>query len=180
MEAAINQLDANVVVSILKGQIAMCSDNTPDVEKQKLLKLKDLFQKCSNVVNTLLHEENNKPIDLINDESAVPCLSIENVQFLEPRGRFNTNIDTIGIRISGKSGSCFIDWGNLANVSFVSSSYSTKKEGEDLLAIQLDKPILLDGKKSIKYFVWILNRTSNLSVVNPKPVSGDYNFLFSN
>jgi hypothetical protein len=93
-----------------------------------------------------------------NDSSS----TVDNAQFLEPRGRFNVSITNSGLLLQGKQG-LFAPWSKVTHVARLPSHTSTKKDGEDVLAIKLvsENCVEMNGK-AIKNLVWVLNNSVGL------------------
>jgi hypothetical protein len=90
-----------------------------------------------------------------------PDTVIDNAQFLEPRGRFNVSITNSGLLLQGKQ-SLFAPWTKITHIARVPSHSSTKKEGEDVLAIKLstENCVEMNGKP-VKHLVWVVGNSIN-------------------
>eukprot|EP01041_Mallomonas_annulata_P013551 gene13551-28745_t len=164
MEKALVQFDAAALVTSMKS----CLDESP--VQYDLLTLKDVLQKSINIVIQLINDERLK--DLSGGGSAgMQYLVLDNAQFFEPRGRHNISIGGDGFEIVGKNISLRSLWNNIDNISFIPSSSSSKKEGEDLLALSLKTP-LKNGNKDMKNILIVLSRSKSLDVQQPYPISG--------
>ena len=169
MYKAVIAHDPRELVNLMKVHVM---NVTSDSQLDLLIKIKDLLQKSVNITSDLIekerkYESSNKP-DVGNI-----TISIENLQFYEPRGRYSLSIGSNGIEIKGKTLQDTVIWKNISNVITTPSSYSTKKEGEDLLAIQLKQPIM-NGQKPIKNILLILSRSVNMTVdtLHPLKITG--------
>ena len=158
-----------------------------DAQKEAIVKLeniKQLLQKC--VLQSAKSIANcNKAIAIwsstaagggstativIKDEASVDLtacpddgalLVVAEAQFVEPRGRLKTTISLTGILIDGKAMTSFVPWSSIDNIVCVPSYLTTKKEGEDLLILNLGKAGILNGNKKIYNLVWNLNKNTN-------------------
>lgn len=73
-------------------------------------------------------------------------LKMEDVQCFEPRGRFNASFTANGLLLEGKNANGFIPWESVSHVSAFPSNATTKKEGEDMLAMRLSPAVKFAGK----------------------------------
>lgn len=78
--------------------------------------------------------------------------TLNDVSLVEPRGKFKLIFNTTGLYIDGKSGNCFVSWKSVCKCIKVPSASTTKKAGEDMFLIHLDKksadanPVKLNNK----------------------------------
>mmetsp|Transcript_34682 Transcript_34682/g.35376 ORF Transcript_34682/g.35376 Transcript_34682/m.35376 type:complete len:459 (+) Transcript_34682:66-1442(+) len=160
METAIRQRETTAIADQLLSFI----DDTK-TRLEALTILKDLLLKTTDTVKNMINSERTLESSSGNDESENSLLILENVQFIEPRGRFKVRIGPHGFHNTGKSISIFIPWGNISCIISVPSSSSSKKEGEDILTIHTVDPVLTGGKP-ISNVVWLLSRSKQISTAN--------------
>ena len=89
--------------------------------------------------------------------TTVTYLTVPEAQMLEPRGRFAAMLSTEGLMLEGKQASCFVPWTNVMQCACVPASASSKKEGEEVLALLLAEPVKCNNK-DIKMLVWNLSK----------------------
>ena len=82
--------------------------------------------------------------------------NLENCQFLEPRGRFNICITDSGILLQGKQG-VFVPWNKVLQMARVPSHTSTKKEGEEIIAIRLIDAGVKFNNKDLKSLLCVVD-----------------------
>ena len=76
-----------------------------------------------------------------------PLLSIPDISFMEPRGRFKLTISTTSIVLEGKSQSFIYPVSKISHLCCVPSNASVKKEGEDFLSVRFADIIPNNGKE---------------------------------
>jgi hypothetical protein len=149
----------NIMTNVLNDKDNMVNSILSNEDKkiaQPLEKVKDLLQKCLSVITKNIIEKNKKDsiahasssINENNDScGSEVILVIEDTQFFEPRGRFKVSISASGLLLEGKTIVCFIPWSKITSAACVPSNVSTKKEGEDLLALSINE--------SERYYIYI-------------------------
>jgi len=73
-------------------------------------------------------------------------LKMDDVAFFEPRGRFTASFSLNGLLLEGKNANCFVPWTSVSHAAAFPSNTTTKKEGEDLLALRVSPPVKFSGK----------------------------------
>lgn len=156
-----NNIDMNRLINYLVGE-----NDINDIGKLESIKilLINTTQSVSSMILKLKHQNfsSSSSISSSSIDSKVKCessfLTIEDTQFIEPRGRFRAQVSSQGISIDGKQLSCFLAWSNIRHIMCIGNHTTTKKEGEDILAIQLENPIK-NNNKDMKGFLWVLNKS---------------------
>ena len=125
-----------------------------------LTQLKELFAKCTKRVNTLITEHSKSEVsgELTSLDGDI-FLELPDAQFFEPRGRFKTQISTLGLHLTGKSAACFVPWAKVTHAVVVPASQTTKKEGEDYLCIRLEPEAVQYNGKNLKNLLWNLGKS---------------------
>lgn len=167
IQQAVNDGNADQLVRLL-------SDNFNN-DTGKLEKLKELLQKSTSVITSLINQSISQAAAVCIDvsdkpEDLVSATKLENAQFFEPRGRFNVSVLSTGILLEGKQSNAFIPWNSILHIAKVPNHASTKKEGEDLLVLKLSNSIRYNGKDTWN-FVWVLSKTP------PKPSNNTQSLL---
>jgi hypothetical protein len=73
-------------------------------------------------------------------------LKMDDVAFFEPRGRFTASFTLNGLLLEGKNANCFVPWTSVSHAAAFPSNTTTKKEGEDLLALRVSPSVKFSGK----------------------------------
>ena len=124
------------------------SSSSQTTASSSLNRVRDLLTSSLRIVTQKLAKQ-------IKDEISVDAkaggneqvfLKMEDVQCFEPRGRFNASFTANGLLLEGKNANGFIPWESVSHVSAFPSNATTKKEGEDLLAMRLSPAIKFAGK----------------------------------
>lgn len=148
MDASITQNDSNAFVQIALGSVEIDMSEELDkttVDRMKLEKLKDFLTKSLTFVNSRLVASSKAEV-ASKSKQGDTLLEIDDVQFFEPRGRFKLIISSESLVLEGKQFSCFADIKNISHISCIPSNATTKKEGEDYLAIRFAKPVKINNK----------------------------------
>ena len=125
-----------------------------------LLQLKAFLVEFLGEVGRLINKRSKDDVVIKAGNLGKSYLEINDTSMIEPRGRFNVTISFDGMRLEGKSCDCIVMWDNISNIACVPSNMSTKKEGEELLAISLVEPIKCNNK-DLKSLLWSLNKAPN-------------------
>lgn len=120
--------------------------------------MKDLISKLSSLVSAKLAKCRRADVTNLLDTNQENIVVFDNAQFIEPRGRFLVKFSHEGFVVEGKQGGSYVAWANVSDVISLPSSTSTKKEGEDILAIRLHQPTKY-LQRELKHFVWNLSKT---------------------
>ena len=125
-----------------------------------LAQLKDLFAKSTKRVNALIteHSKDEVSVELTSLDGDV-FLELPDAQFFEPRGRFKTQVSTLGLHLTGKSAACFVPWTKVTHAVVVPASQTTKKEGEDYLCMRLEPESVQYNGKTLKNVLWNLGKS---------------------
>lgn len=129
-----------------------------------LRRLKELLQKSTTILTAKLNNIERECIDLAAESSEVFHTSYPEVQFLEPRGRFTLKFGTQTIVIDGKGGNGSIPINKITHLCLLPSHASSKKEGEDFLAVIFSEPIKICGKSMTNL---LLNLSKSLPKLKP-------------
>lgn len=79
--------------------------------------------------------------------SADVVLTLPDLSFMEPRGRFRMVVSKTSIFLEGKNQSFLYPLSKISHMSCVPSNASLKKEGEDFFSIRFSEPIANNGKE---------------------------------
>lgn len=138
-------------------------------ESDRLEFLKEMLQKSAQAVNKSLIDlqkaeavatmtaANGTNLDGAANES---ILVLADALFVEPRGRFKTTLSLSGMMLEGKQFTAFVPWTLVANAACIPSNVSTKKEGEDLLALSLGENSVKIGGKESSCFLMSLGKNA--------------------
>ncbi len=143
-------------------------------ETECLSKTKDLLNNSVKKVNAMIVDAANLQANSgINELDAKEVfLELPDAQFLEPRGRFKTSVSSLGIHLTGKQHACFVSWDNVTHAVVVPASQTTKKEGEDYLAMRIKPGSVLYNNKPLNNLLWNLGRHLGKPI---KVVSNNFN-----
>lgn len=144
MDKAVTANDPNLFVDELLNALA-AAEEVQVVDAKPLAKAKDFLTKCMAAVNSKIAEDKRKPIKVDAADCSEVFLEMEDLQLLEPRGRFQTKFHDDRVIFVGKQGSSAILGSNIAFMCLLPSTTSSKKEGEDILAILLVEPVTNPG-----------------------------------
>lgn len=129
-------------------------------ETVQLNKLRDLLTDSIKTVNNLILGQAQAAVsDIAGDLGGEVFLELPDTQFFEPRGRFKTTMSSAGLLLEGKSASCFITWDNITHAVTFPAYQTTKKEGEDLVAIRIEPGTVKYNGKDLKYLLWNLGKS---------------------
>jgi len=156
IKAAMQSGNADELVSELKNMLgADVGDET-----EKLNKLRDILTDSIKAINNLILGQAKAEVsEIAGDLAGETYLELPDAQFLEPRGRFKMTMSTAGMFLEGKSASCFITWDNITHAVTFPAYQTTKKEGEDLVAIRIDPGTVKYNGKDLKYLLWNLGKS---------------------
>eukprot|EP00981_Chlorochromonas_danica_P001826 scaffold385_cov182-Ochromonas_danica.AAC.25 len=135
-----------------------------------LHRAKDFLTKTLSLLTSKITEENKKTIQLdeANDWGDIH-LQVDDLQLLDPRGRFKTKFYGDRLTLEGKQGSAIILGDNLAYMALLPSITSSKKEGEDVFVVVLKEGIMFGGKE-LQRLVVNLSRTIQRTMVDKQGV----------
>jgi hypothetical protein len=159
MEAAIASNKPDELVEVLLKSVD--STSADDIRR-----LKDLLAKSVTLLNSRLSTMERECVDLATESSETFVATYPDLQFLEPRGRFNLKIGKESIVVDGKGGNGSIALNKISHLCLLPSHASSKKEGEDYLVVMFHEPIKICGKP-------MNNLLLNLSKAVPKPKAGE-------
>lgn len=151
MDAAALGNDAEAFVEALLVSLSSRSDNIIEglaksagegVTSQAVLSLnkaKDLLNASVRIVGQKLTKQFK---DEVTDDAKAGgngevFLKMMDISFFEPRGKFTASFSSSGLLLEGKTANCFVPWEHVSHVSAFPSNITTKKEGEDMLAMRL-------------------------------------------
>lgn len=103
-------------------------------------------------------------------------LSADNLQFLEPRGRFNARFYERGMTMENKSFSGTVMWENTLTVMCILSTLTAKKDTEDLIVVHFT-PEKINGK-ILKNVLFAASRLGECELLGGD-VKGEPLMLFS-
>ncbi len=156
MEAVCNAIkgkDSSVFVESL-----LSAWENADSKVSTLEEMKEFLSKSVSLISAQLTAEGKKIIQLDDAEKGSTINEFPDLQLLEPRGRFKVTIATKCLMIEGKSGGGNILVDNILTFILLPSHFSSKKEGEDLLAIIFHEPLKICGK-DMNHILINLSRT---------------------
>lgn len=143
VEALIASLEASSVVVDLT---ATSEGDAPEYG-DPLVRAKDLLSSSLRIVGQKITQQAKDVVDGASKAADnFTFLKLVDVSFLEPRGRFTASFSSNGLLLEGKSANCFVPWENVSHAASLPSSTSTKKEGEDLLALRVSPAVKCSGK----------------------------------
>ena len=163
--AAAWNLDLPAHELVLRNLLSHLSDQDPSLTRESLLERSRLIlqKTLSDVTSQLAVERKEAASRGMGSSSDSAVLVIQDLQLLEPRGRFKLSLSTQGILLEGKAESLFARWDNVASAAVVPSSNSSKKEGEDVLALSLGCGVPC-GKKEVSGLLVVLSKSPNSAV----------------
>jgi hypothetical protein len=167
MEAAIANNDPTLFAeeflkywtSTLEAQVVAIVDDF------QATKAKEFLTKSITVITSKITEQRKKPIALDDIDCGELFMEIDDLHMVEPRGRFQAKFFSDRIVLTGKQGSVMLMGNNVSHLCLVPSTLSSKKEGEDFLAIVLSSPTAFAGKETNK-LIANLSRATNKLVTN--------------
>jgi hypothetical protein len=141
-------------------------DNSDDLElmRSRYQKIKDFLSKSASVVGTIMASHNKEQICLGAKDTENVQLTIDDLQFLEPRGRFKLVLSNTTLFMEGKQASFRFPVDQISHMASVPSNASLKKEGEEFFVVRFSSPIKNNGKESRSV---LMNLGKNIN----KPVS---------
>jgi hypothetical protein len=166
MEKAIKELDAKAL-SAAMVEFVPIDAQIGDAQQYRLTKLKTLLSQAVAEVGRMMAMSNKAETSKMSSQGDV-CLVVNEAQLLEPRGRFTASLSSVGLLLEGKQQNMFVPWSSVSHCACVPSNATTKKEGEDLLALYLSEPIK-NGNKDIRSLLWNLSKSTGT-----KPLSAVY------
>ncbi len=153
------------LMEILESNNSKSSEEGPS-----LLILRDLLTSTAKLVGARAVEHQKKEvIELDQDLAGIQLMDLPDAQFLEPRGRFRTKVSSTGLMLEGKTASTFVSWAHVTHSAVVPAHQSTKKEGEDMLAMRLAPDQVTFNGKPLKNLLWNMQKM----VAKPLKVSID-------
>jgi hypothetical protein len=152
LEEAISNCNIADTVKIMMG-IAKANKMAPEA-------LTSFLNKCQMEIGAQTREELKQKSLAASSTlggSSEEFAALEQMQFIEPRGRFNVKLSGGGIVLDGKL-ACFIPWSVVEHAMILPENASSKKDGEDLLAFVCKTPVKLSSGKEQKNFLWKLSK----------------------
>lgn len=129
-----------------------------DAKIASLEEVKEFLSKSVSTVTAQLTAEGKKISQLDDTEKGLTINEFSDLQLLEPRGRFKVAVATKCLILEGKSGGGNIFVDNILTFILLPSHFSSKKEGEDLLAVIFHDPVKICGK-DMNHILFNLSRT---------------------
>jgi hypothetical protein len=147
---AVQQQDASSFVACIKNIQTSSGDGTADLQT-----LKELLSESTKIVNNLLINLVKAEVQEIAGLSdSDTFLELPEAQFFEPRGRFKTTMSMTGIHLEGKTASCFVPWCKVTHIVTFPAYQTTKKEGEDIMAIRIEPATVKYNGKDLNTLLW--------------------------
>jgi len=114
-----------------------------------LQRAKELLGSASRIITQRLTQQAKDEVTdgVVSGSDSTVFLKMVDVPFFEPRGRFTASFSNKGLLLEGKTANCFVPWENVSHAAVFPSSTSTKKEGEDMLALRLSPSVKASGKE---------------------------------
>lgn len=86
-------------------------------------------------------------------------ISVENMQMIEPRGRFGAIFSDSSASFENKTACLRAEWGRIEHAICVPNNASAKKDSEDVIVLIFDSPISLNSSaKMMKSVAFVVNR----------------------
>jgi hypothetical protein len=150
-------------VSSLKGFYNENKSNNCD-SYDILEKMKDFLTKSIAIVNNEIAARNKQALFDSSTQNGSSIGYLDDVQIMEPRGRFKLIFFKNSIIFEGKQFTFTSDTYNIKHLACIPNTLSVKKEGEDLFCIILAQPIKVNGKDNKSLLI-------NCSKINTKLIS---------
>lgn len=167
---------------------AVSNPSDPSIQRQDVAvlnqynELKEIMTKGINILTTritLLEKEATKiHLKLIREEVVT---SLKDISCLEPRGKFDVNLSTTGLFLEGKQFNIVADWSNITDMMLIPSSTTTKKEGEDLLAIRMNSPVKCNNRDVFNLII-VLSKNESKPIdaaLNSQQINGSESTVMS-
>ena len=151
--AAISQSEEQGILDLTSSELSSSSQSSSgsssnSKEVADLNKVKDFMAASLRIVSQKLAKQIKEEAtdDAKCGGNGQIWLKMDDLQCFEPRGRFNASFTSSGLLLEGKNANGFIPWESVSHVSAFPSNATTKKEGEDLLAMRLSPAVKFAGK----------------------------------
>lgn len=169
----------NIVLDLISS-ILQQSSSSEQASIEQLRQLKDVMSKCLPVLTNKITsmEKLSSSADMKHEDTII---KISDVSFHEPRGKFHVFMTPTALFLEGKQFNVNIDWTNIQSMMLVASNSTAKKEGEDLLALKLIRPVRCLNR-DIQHYLMTLSKhdSKNLEVDwNNYKLSGNESFVVS-
>ncbi len=151
MDIAVRSRDANAFVEHL---VSICDSDSGCT----LADFKEFLTKSLGALNTKINAKAKEVIVLTDDQKGDTFFESDDIQMLEPRGRFKCLFSSKCIHLEGKSGSGTIPLDQIINITLLPSHTSSKKEGEDYLLLFFQDPVKICGK-DMSHVLFNLSKT---------------------
>lgn len=151
--------------------------STETEKKLVLLKVKELLSLTSSLVTSEINQqtsaEESAKLDSALQSNKNLLLKLNDVQGLEPRGRFNLSLtsstsssssSTSSLILEGKTFSAVINIENISCLIVVPNHSSAKKDGEKCVLIVLKEPTLFSGKPVKNFLLNLLCERSKQQI----------------
>lgn len=176
MESAIKASDAKALVPLMAACFDGDSSSSSGTGGDNLVKLKALLHQSITEIGRLqVQAAKDNVLQAAGSAGGRTYLVINEAQMIEPRGRFNVTMSSEGMMMEGKQASCFVPWSKISHCACVPSNASSKKEGEELLAILLSEPVKCNNKDT-RTLVWCLSKAAKEYTTthesSPAPIVG--------
>lgn len=183
MEDAIRTRNVKSLVESMKSHISTSDMTTPlalDNDTNRLKSLKDLLTLTVAEIERYMSKTANEEARKVGTVGEA-YIVIEDAQLIEPRGRFAVSMSLDGMLLEGKQITTFVSWSKISHCACLPSTMSTKREGEELMAILLCEPVKYNNK-DITMLLWNLSKsvTKILTANLPSaPISGTEHYIVS-
>jgi Histone chaperone Rttp106-like len=183
MEDAIRTRDAKSLVQSMISHISAAEIGTTLALDNNINRLKSL----KDLLNLSVTEIERSIAQIANEEArkvgtvGEAYIIIEDAQLIEPRGRFTVSMSLDGILLEGKQVTTFVPWPKISHCACLPSTVSTKREGEELMAILLGEPVKYNNK-DITTLLWNLSKSVTKPMTANLPsaaISGTEHYIVS-
>ena len=146
--------DPKTLVDLIVSTIS--SHSPSESQSQILQNVKELLVKSTSLVNKRILEQ-SKESDTATDDLGEEVLTLEDIQCMEPRGRFHFKLTSNFLSLIGKQFNTSVAINNIECLIGIPSHVTAKKEGEDFFIVRFKTEIKMNSKP-IKGYLLNLSR----------------------
>ena len=174
MEDRIRVRDVAGIVDCMQAVFKSSSPHSKD-DVTILRELSEFLKKCSSTTAALVEsaaKANRLAIasasnfsvtasvgEVSNQTNSGDVISVDNMQLIEPRGRFGAIFSDRCASFENKSTGVRIEWGNIAHAICIPNNASAKKDSEDVIVLIFNSPIPLNTSvKTVKSVAFVISR----------------------
>lgn len=162
--------DHSGIVEVMKNAILAASPDADDIAALK--QVNELLKECATNVSGKIEALYKMKSGSTAGAMGILLLRLDNLQFMEPRGRFDTCFYMNGMTFENKNFTGMVLWQNAINVVCVLNTMTAKKDIEDLVVVHME-PEKINGK-TIKNIMFAASRVTTCA-----SVSGDVSGVVS-